>query len=80
MLQKASWKGLTAYFMLLILPEPLAKKNVDTGMGLERTVCVLTGKQSVYEIDAFAGILRKISVIRMTCVFALAREIIRAKG
>ncbi len=41
--------------------EPLAKKNVDTGMGLERTVCVLNGRQSVYEIDAFAGILAKIS-------------------
>ena len=41
--------------------EPLAKKNVDTGMGLERTVCVLNGKKSVYEIDAFARILSRIS-------------------
>ena len=41
--------------------EPLAKKNVDTGMGLERTVCVLNGKKSVYEIDAFEGILKRIS-------------------
>ena len=41
--------------------EPLAKKNVDTGMGLERTVCVLNGKKSVYEIDAFAGILKRIA-------------------
>ena len=41
--------------------EPLAKKNVDTGMGLERTVCVLNGKKSVYEIDAFARILKRIS-------------------
>ena len=41
--------------------EPLAKKNVDTGMGLERTICVLNGKKSVYEIDAFAGILAKIA-------------------
>ena len=40
--------------------EALAKKNVDTGMGLERTVCVLNGKKSVYEIDAFAGILKRI--------------------
>ena len=40
---------------------PLAKKNVDTGMGLERTICVLNGKKSVYEIDAFAGILAKIA-------------------
>ncbi len=41
--------------------EPLAKKNVDTGMGLERTVCVLNGKKSVYETDAFQGIIRRIS-------------------
>ncbi|MCR4875888.1 MAG: alanine--tRNA ligase [Clostridiales bacterium] len=41
--------------------EPLAKKNVDTGMGLERTVCVLNGKKSVYEIDAFARILNRIA-------------------
>ncbi|MBQ9210559.1 MAG: alanine--tRNA ligase [Clostridia bacterium] len=41
--------------------EPLAKKNVDTGMGLERTVCVLNGKKSVYEIDAFARILARIA-------------------
>ncbi len=40
---------------------PLAKKNVDTGMGLERTVCVLNGKKSVYEIDAFARILARIA-------------------
>ena len=41
--------------------QPLAKKNVDTGMGLERTICVLTGKKTVYETDAFAGILAKIA-------------------
>ena len=41
--------------------EPLAKKNVDTGMGLERTICVLTGKKSVYETDLFANILGKIA-------------------
>ena len=40
---------------------PLSQKNVDTGMGLERTVCVLTGKKSVYETDLFAGILAKIA-------------------
>ena len=41
--------------------EPLQQKNVDTGMGLERTICVLNGKKSVYETDLFAGILQKIS-------------------
>ena len=41
--------------------EPLEQKNVDTGMGLERTICVLNGKKSVYETDLFADILKKIS-------------------
>jgi alanyl-tRNA synthetase len=41
--------------------EPLAQKNVDTGMGLERTICVLTGKKSVYETDLFENILGKIA-------------------
>ena len=41
--------------------EPLQQKNVDTGMGLERTICVLNGKKSVYETDLFADILQKIS-------------------
>lgn len=40
---------------------PLEKKNVDTGMGLERTVATLQGAESVYDTDAFAGILAKIS-------------------
>ena len=41
--------------------EPLEQKNVDTGMGLERTICVLNGKKSVYETDLFADLLKKIS-------------------
>ena len=40
---------------------PLTQKNVDTGMGLERTLCVLTGTPSVYETELFSGILDKIS-------------------
>ena len=40
---------------------PLEKKNVDTGMGLERTICTLNGAKTVYETDAFTGILAKIS-------------------
>lgn len=38
----------------------LSQKNVDTGMGLERTLCVLTGKNSVYETDIFEGAIKKI--------------------
>ncbi|MDR1598318.1 MAG: alanine--tRNA ligase [Oscillospiraceae bacterium] len=40
---------------------PLAKPNVDTGMGLERTLCALTGKKTVYETDLFAPILDRIA-------------------
>ena len=40
---------------------PLAQPNVDTGMGLERTIGVLTGAKSVYETDLFTGILGKIA-------------------
>ncbi|MDE6557928.1 MAG: alanine--tRNA ligase [Clostridia bacterium] len=40
--------------------EPLAQKNVDTGMGLERTLCILNGKDSVYETDIFEKAIAKI--------------------
>jgi len=40
--------------------EPLKQKNVDTGMGLERTVAVLNGLSSVYDIDSFKPLMQKI--------------------
>ncbi len=43
--------------------EPLKQKNVDTGMGLERTICILQGKKSVYETDIFAPIIKCIEEI-----------------
>lgn len=39
---------------------PLQQKNVDTGMGLERTVAMLNGYQSVYEIDVFKPVMELI--------------------
>ena len=39
---------------------PLEHKNVDTGMGLDRTIAILQGKSSVYETDVFAPIIAKI--------------------
>ncbi|AEF83358.1 alanine--tRNA ligase [Leadbettera azotonutricia] len=35
---------------------PLARKCVDTGMGIERTVTILNGKSSVYDTEIFASI------------------------
>ncbi len=40
---------------------PLAQKNVDTGMGLDRTIATLQGVESVYDTDAFTGIIGRIS-------------------
>jgi len=36
------------------------QQNVDTGMGLERTLCLITGKNNVYETDLFTPIFDKI--------------------
>ena len=41
--------------------EVLKQKNVDTGMGVERTIACLNGMKSVYEIDTFAPLMEKIS-------------------
>lgn len=45
---------------------PLKQTNVDTGMGLERTLAVLTGKRGIYDTDVFKG---------MWDVLALSQEI-----
>lgn len=42
---------------------PLAQKNVDTGMGLDRTIAVLQGKESVYETDVFAPVIAEIETL-----------------
>ncbi len=39
---------------------PLAQKNVDQGMGLERMLCILNGFGSVYETDLFDFAIRKL--------------------
>ncbi len=39
---------------------PLKRKCVDTGMGVERTVAMLQGKKSVYDIEVFTPIIKAI--------------------
>lgn len=38
----------------------LPAQNVDTGMGLERTVTVLNGKKSVYDTDIFKNVIQAV--------------------
>ncbi|RYG37922.1 alanine--tRNA ligase [bacterium] len=54
----ASGKG----YVKIAMPE-LPFRSIDTGMGLERTVLVLNGNKSVYDTDAFTGILAKIASV-----------------
>ena len=43
--------------------ELLEQRNVDTGMGVERTVAVLQGKDNVYETEIFAPLVNRIKEI-----------------
>ena len=43
--------------------EPLPAQHVDTGMGFERLVRVIQGKQSNYDTDIFTGTIAEISKI-----------------
>lgn len=40
--------------------EPLSQRNVDTGMGLERTLAMLNGFENIYESDVLKPIMGKI--------------------
>lgn len=42
---------------------PLSQKNVDTGMGLDRTVTIMQGKASVYDTDIFSPVIQKIAAL-----------------
>src|SRR6266567_234780 len=45
---------------------PLAKKNIDTGLGLERLSMVLQGKESVFDTDIFRGIIDRFAELAHT--------------
>ncbi len=40
---------------------PLPAPSVDTGMGLERAMVILQGKQNIYETDLFVPIINKVA-------------------
>ena len=46
--------------------EPLKQANVDTGMGVERTICMLQGRASVFETELFAPLMAKIVELSTT--------------
>lgn len=54
-------------------------KSIDTGMGLERTTAVLSGKRSVFETDAFEQILARIQSLSTIEVGLRTPEVIRAE-
>ncbi len=45
---------------------PLPKKNIDTGLGLERVSMVLQGKESVFDTDLFRPIIDKFASLANT--------------
>ena len=44
--------------------EPLAQRNIDVGLGLERILCMLNGVEDVYTTDLFTPIVARIRDLR----------------
>jgi alanyl-tRNA synthetase len=44
--------------------EPLKQRNIDVGLGLERTLCVVLGTEDVYSTDLFIPIVQRIHELR----------------
>ena len=60
--------------------EPLGRHNVDTGMGVERTICMMSGAPTVYDTEIFAPIMAKIDELRGPGASELSpEEILKAR-
>ena len=59
--------------------EPLGRHNVDTGMGVERTVCMMSGAPTVYDTEIFAPIMAKIDALSNVPAGADAGEVLKAR-
>ena len=44
---------------------PLVQRNIDVGIGLERTLCVHQGRSDIYATDLFMPIMQRINELRM---------------
>ncbi len=54
---------------------PLGRHNVDTGMGVERTICMMSGAATVYDTEIFAPIMAAIeSMKKADCEDALRAQ------
>ena len=54
--------------------EPLGRHNVDTGMGVERTICMMSGAPTVYDTEIFAPIMAEIDRLRSKVEVEIAPE------
>src|SRR5437763_16287472 len=44
--------------------EPLKQRNIDVGLGLERTLYIVQGTEDIYTTDLFASIVQSIRELR----------------
>ena len=44
--------------------EPLKQRNIDVGLGLERTLYIVQGTENIYTTDLFASIVQSIRELR----------------
>ncbi|MCL1881468.1 MAG: alanine--tRNA ligase [Oscillospiraceae bacterium] len=42
---------------------PLANKNIDTGMGLERLACIMQGAANLFEVDTIKDVISEIELV-----------------